>query len=299
MKVASAIVRRMLIDTGSSVDIITWDCLKKLTYPRRDIIPLVHPILGFGGQEVNLTRMIRLPLRFGDKGKARNVNVDFLVVDVPTTYNIILGRPTLHKEKAIIAPTCFSFNLKPTMEVWACAGRLAHSSGIGVVPSSSSPSPEGDKLHFFGVLALSLGLLAFLYIMDIENEKLEKDKKEEYVPLTSATTTSSSVTSGGYEVPEAAKSHDLSRSRTNSNLAAESSAKKLVERARVLMGVSPHEKRSCMRSLKSTRDSWRPRASPPTNRSTERVGGDDSLTSFPLIEARVEAAVSSWWSSIS
>ncbi|KAJ8434506.1 hypothetical protein Cgig2_001559 [Carnegiea gigantea] len=51
MKVASAIVRRILIDTGSSIDIIIWDCLKKLKYPGREIIPLVHPILGFGGQE--------------------------------------------------------------------------------------------------------------------------------------------------------------------------------------------------------------------------------------------------------
>ncbi|KAJ8433879.1 hypothetical protein Cgig2_021262 [Carnegiea gigantea] len=53
MKIASAIVRRILIDTGSSVDIITWDCLKKLTHLGRDIVPLVHPILGFERQEVN------------------------------------------------------------------------------------------------------------------------------------------------------------------------------------------------------------------------------------------------------
>ncbi|KAJ8419918.1 hypothetical protein Cgig2_028487 [Carnegiea gigantea] len=43
MKVASAIVRRNLIDIESSVDIITWDCLKKLTYLRRDILPLELP----------------------------------------------------------------------------------------------------------------------------------------------------------------------------------------------------------------------------------------------------------------
>ncbi|KAJ8420545.1 hypothetical protein Cgig2_002640 [Carnegiea gigantea] len=49
MKIASAIIRRILIDTGSSMDIITWDCLNKLTYPGRDIVPLVHPILGFRG----------------------------------------------------------------------------------------------------------------------------------------------------------------------------------------------------------------------------------------------------------
>jgi len=92
-----------LIDTGSSVDIITWDCLKKLTHPGRQIIPLVHPILGFGGQEVNPTGMIRLPVRFGSKLRSKNLEVDFLVVDVPTTYNVILRCPTLHRVKAVIA----------------------------------------------------------------------------------------------------------------------------------------------------------------------------------------------------
>ncbi|KAJ8424342.1 hypothetical protein Cgig2_022188 [Carnegiea gigantea] len=55
-------------------------------------------------EEVNPTGMIRLPSRFGDKFKARNLETDFLVVDVPTAYNIILGRPTLHRVKAVIAP---------------------------------------------------------------------------------------------------------------------------------------------------------------------------------------------------
>ncbi|KAJ8451464.1 hypothetical protein Cgig2_017855 [Carnegiea gigantea] len=96
MKVASAIVRRILIDTERSVDIITWDYLKKLTYPGWDIVPLVHPILCFGRQKVNLTGMVHLHLSFGEKLKARNLEVDFPVVDVPTAYNIILGRPTLH-----------------------------------------------------------------------------------------------------------------------------------------------------------------------------------------------------------
>ncbi|KAJ8441379.1 LOW QUALITY PROTEIN: hypothetical protein Cgig2_009087 [Carnegiea gigantea] len=101
MKIASAI--RILIDTGSSTDIITWDFLKKLTHPGRDIVPLVHP-LGFGGQEVNPTGMIRLSICFGDKLKAKNLEVDFLVVDVPTAYNVILGRLTLYKALPLPLP---------------------------------------------------------------------------------------------------------------------------------------------------------------------------------------------------
>ena len=101
---ASAIVRKILIDTGSCIDIITWDFLKKLMHPGRDTVLLVHPIWGFEGQEVNPTDMIHLPIRFGDKLKAKNLEVNFLVVDVPTSYNVILGCPTLHNMKAVIAP---------------------------------------------------------------------------------------------------------------------------------------------------------------------------------------------------
>jgi len=76
-------------------------------HPGREIVPLVHPLLGFGGQEVNPTGMIRLLLCFGDKLKGRNLEVDFLVIDVPMAYNVILGCPTLHKVKVVITPYLF------------------------------------------------------------------------------------------------------------------------------------------------------------------------------------------------
>ncbi|KAJ8425073.1 LOW QUALITY PROTEIN: hypothetical protein Cgig2_027951 [Carnegiea gigantea] len=41
--------------------------------------------------------MIRLPVRFGNKLRSKNLEVDFLVIDVPTAYNVILGCPTVHK----------------------------------------------------------------------------------------------------------------------------------------------------------------------------------------------------------
>jgi len=47
--------------------------------------------------------MIWLLLCFGDEIKSKSLEVNFLVVDVPTAYNVILGRPTLHKVTAVIA----------------------------------------------------------------------------------------------------------------------------------------------------------------------------------------------------
>ena len=104
MKIVGAIVRRILVDTGSSVDIITWDCLKRLSHPGRNLVPMANPVLGFGGQEVNPTGVIRLPVRFGNKSKFKSLEIAFLAVDVPTAYNVIIGRPTLHRVKAVVVP---------------------------------------------------------------------------------------------------------------------------------------------------------------------------------------------------
>ncbi|KAJ8423735.1 hypothetical protein Cgig2_023890 [Carnegiea gigantea] len=57
-----------------------------------------------GRKEVHPMGMIRLPVYLGDKTKSKSLEVDFLVIDVPMAYNVIIGRPTLHKVKAIIAP---------------------------------------------------------------------------------------------------------------------------------------------------------------------------------------------------
>jgi len=46
---------------------------------------------------------MHLLVRFGYKLKAKNLEVDFLAVDIPTAYNVILGRQTLHKVNAVIA----------------------------------------------------------------------------------------------------------------------------------------------------------------------------------------------------
>ncbi|KAJ8425244.1 LOW QUALITY PROTEIN: hypothetical protein Cgig2_015851 [Carnegiea gigantea] len=183
MKVASAIARRILIDTASSVDIITWDCLKKLKYLRREIIPLVHPVLGFRGQEVNPTGMIRLPLRFGDKTKAKNLEVDFLVVDVPTTYNIILERPTLHKarkKKKRIKSNWGSY----TSNVWILIIITVSMCLVLMTFTirSHSPTIKGrgllvtqvifvscwwDEIHQLRVLSLSWGLTTILYVLNV------------------------------------------------------------------------------------------------------------------------------------
>ena len=44
----------------------------------------------------------------GSQPKTRTVKVDFLVVNCLSTYNVILGRPTLNKIRAIVSTTCLT-----------------------------------------------------------------------------------------------------------------------------------------------------------------------------------------------
>lgn len=103
MKVANSLVKRVLVDSGSSANIITWDCLRQLKYNREDLSPISQPLVGFGGQTVYPIGTLKLPIRLGEKGKGRSLPVIFLVVDTALPYNIIIGRPLLNKVKADIS----------------------------------------------------------------------------------------------------------------------------------------------------------------------------------------------------
>ena len=86
------------------MDIITLECFKKLQYLEKDLEATGTPLVGFEGQPTYPVEMKRLSVRIGEKDNSRTVDVNFLVVDVPMAYNVIIGRPILIMVKAVIAP---------------------------------------------------------------------------------------------------------------------------------------------------------------------------------------------------
>ena len=52
MKIANSCVKRILVDSCSSANIITLDCLRKLKYTEKDVTPTSQPLIGFGGGSV-------------------------------------------------------------------------------------------------------------------------------------------------------------------------------------------------------------------------------------------------------
>ena len=95
-------VRRVLVDTGSTADLITMDCLKQLKYGPEHLEKLERPLARFEGSRVCPSSTIVLPIRFGEKENGRTLPVCFTVVD-RFPYNIIMGLPLIKKVKAVIS----------------------------------------------------------------------------------------------------------------------------------------------------------------------------------------------------
>ncbi|XP_010694408.1 uncharacterized protein LOC104907211 [Beta vulgaris subsp. vulgaris] len=101
MKIINLRVRRILIDTESSTDIISPDCLSRLKFNENDLVPVHHPIIRFGGV-IHPMGTVTLPVMVGEKEASRTLFVKFLVVRDLTAYNVIRGRPTLNHIKTVI-----------------------------------------------------------------------------------------------------------------------------------------------------------------------------------------------------
>ena len=95
MLIANMIVKRVLVDTGSSVNILYKSSLERMGLSSKDLEPCNQTIFGFSGEGMTPSRMIKLPITAGTLPLSRTVLANFIVVDCPSAYNVVMGRPIL------------------------------------------------------------------------------------------------------------------------------------------------------------------------------------------------------------
>ena len=90
-------MKRVMVDGGSTAEIIYLDLFKGLKLKPEDLMPYNSPLMSFDGKLVTPKGMIRLPIQTSPE----IVEVNFIVVDTYSPYTAIVGRPWLHTLGAV------------------------------------------------------------------------------------------------------------------------------------------------------------------------------------------------------
>ncbi|XP_027158440.1 uncharacterized protein LOC113760065 [Coffea eugenioides] len=93
-------VKKVCIDNGSAIDVLYYKAFKELQLEDKQLIAVQTPLIGFVGPLIRPEEMITLMVMVGVSPKCRTVPIYFAMVKNPSSYNMILGRPTLNALRA-------------------------------------------------------------------------------------------------------------------------------------------------------------------------------------------------------
>ncbi|XP_065626129.1 uncharacterized protein LOC136066174 [Quercus suber] len=98
--------KRILVDNGNSVDIIYFSAFQQLKLDPRRLHPFDSPLISFSGDRVYPRGIVTLTVTVGTYPKQLTRQMDFFVVNCPSSYNVIIRRPALNKWKASTSTYC-------------------------------------------------------------------------------------------------------------------------------------------------------------------------------------------------
>src|SRR6185503_20584780 len=107
-------VGRILVDNGSSADILVWQCFVKTGFTETALKKSQYPLIGFGGKRIEALGKIELNVTFGEGAAQRTEVITFDVVDINYPYNAIFGHNTLVKFAAVIHQSYLCMKLPST-----------------------------------------------------------------------------------------------------------------------------------------------------------------------------------------
>ncbi|KAL0410723.1 UNVERIFIED_CONTAM: hypothetical protein Slati_3662000 [Sesamum latifolium] len=96
-------IERVIIDSDSSADILFGEAYDQMQLGDVPLETVDTSLYGFAWEVVHPRGMISLPLTLGTSLLRKTCLLKFLMVDITSAYNVILGRPTLNAFRVIIS----------------------------------------------------------------------------------------------------------------------------------------------------------------------------------------------------
>jgi len=89
--IANTDVGHILIDQGSSTDIMSYITFQKMDFKDVDLLPHNTTLIAFTGEQVTPREYLEARITFEGDVKEKSILARFLIVDHLFVYNVILG----------------------------------------------------------------------------------------------------------------------------------------------------------------------------------------------------------------
>ncbi|XP_016185471.1 uncharacterized protein LOC107627125 [Arachis ipaensis] len=103
VQLGDLIVRKVLLDPGSSADVLFFTTFEKMKLSSNILQPYHGNLVGFSGERVPVLGSVWLQTTLGEQPLFKTQDIQYLVVDCFSPYNLILGRPFLNRFAAIMS----------------------------------------------------------------------------------------------------------------------------------------------------------------------------------------------------
>ncbi|XP_072084316.1 uncharacterized protein [Arachis hypogaea] len=119
LQIADLLVKKVLLDPGSSADVMFYSTFQKMKLSDNVLHSTGGDLVGFSGERVPILGSVWLQTTLGEQPLSKTNDIQYLVVDCFSPYNIILGRPFLNKFGAIVSTVhlCVKFPLQDNQVV--------------------------------------------------------------------------------------------------------------------------------------------------------------------------------------
>lgn len=117
--VATYHIAKILVNKRSLAEVIYLDCFRQLNLPL-EVRPVHTCLVGFFGETLQALGEVTMPISLGCHPARMTKGIDFLILDCPTSYNMILGRPYINMFQAVI----FTYHIKMKFPVGDLVGEV-------------------------------------------------------------------------------------------------------------------------------------------------------------------------------